>query len=76
MHHDGIFHLGTTVDCSELISTEEMLNTLQRLRFMVAFLIEKNERMRQQLDVRTSPDEAHSQSVITPEHQWGGISAQ
>ena len=65
MQNDGAYLVNPTDDLSSAESTADMRETLQRLQIIVALLVEKNERMRQQLVARTVETDAKPQQRIT-----------
>jgi hypothetical protein len=76
MQNDGAYLVNPTDDLSRAESTADMRETLQRLQFMVALLIEKNERMRQQLVLRAIENGAKAQERTTSMRWWSDASPQ
>ncbi len=65
MQNDESYLVSPIADFSGAGSTTDMRETLQRLQIIVALLVEKNERMRQQLVARTVETDAKPQQRIT-----------
>jgi hypothetical protein len=76
MQNDRVHRVNSMDDFSGAGSTTDIRETLQHLQFIVALLVEKNERMRQQLVAHTVESECDTAERIASQRWLGRNSSQ